>query len=196
MEIPVQLSPGAFINLLSAPEKEHQPLLITNPEMDKVRELIGLSAKVRLPLFNREAQWNGVFRRTGESMDISTGAITVYIEVSDPYKKVIPGVRPPLIPNMYTEVELTGKSKESRKVIPFSAIHDGELYIVDAQNRLVKKRVEVESIIGNMAVIAQGLEEKSMVVTTDLVPAIEGMLLVPKFDEQMMKKIAAMDATK
>ena len=95
VEIPVQLSPGAFSSLLSAPEDKGAVILGGDMGMDEIRELIGLTAKVKLPLFNREVEWDGVFRRTGESMDLATGAVPVYVAVYNPLGQVIPGVRPP-----------------------------------------------------------------------------------------------------
>ena len=196
VEIPVQLSPRAFLSLLSTPNRNVSDFLDHNFDMDKIRGLIGLSAKVRLPAGKQEIEWDGVFRRTGEAMDLSTGAISVYIAVNDPYDKVIPGLRPPLIPNMYTEVELKGRVKTNRIVLPVQAVHDGYVYAVNGDNRLSRKKVEVEFVMGNMAVISQGLEENINIVITDLVPAIEGMLLKPEVDEEMTSKINALDEAK
>ena len=54
--------------------------------------------------------------------------------------------------------------------------------------------VEVEMVMDNMAVISKGLEGQVRVVTTDLVPAIDGQLLKIVKDEEMMKRIVAMKA--
>ncbi len=195
VEIPVQLSPSSFASLLSAPENKKTVLLGADMNMDKIRELIGLTAKVRLPLFNRKVEWDGVFRRTADSIDPATGAIPVYVAVYNPLGQVIPGVRPPLIPNMYTEVELTGKPRKNKIVIPFSAVHEGNIYYVNEEKRLTKTAVEVELVLGNMAVIKTDLPSDTMVVTTDLVPAIDDMLLAPQLDEQMMADISNLDVS-
>ena len=130
VEIPVQLSPTEFTNLLSPEVGKQSPLVATHLNMDNIRKLIGISATVRLPLFNKKAQWQGTFMRTSDSIDLDTGAITVYVTVDRPYEKVIPSERPPLVPNLYTEVELRGSPRDNRFVIPFQAIHNGVVYLV------------------------------------------------------------------
>lgn len=192
IEIPVQLSPTEFSILLSPKIGEQSPLSTTDFDMDAIRKLIGISATVRVPLFNKEAKWEGTFRRTSDAIDLDTGAITVFVAVDQPYEKISPSVRPPLVPNLYTEVELHGSPRDNRFVIPFQAIHNGSVYLVNAENRLKKLEVTVEMVMGDLAVIHNGLPVKSKVVTTDLVPAIEGMLLEPLVNEELTERIADM----
>lgn len=191
VEIPVQLSPNNFINLLSAPEGD-VPVAVEDFSMERFREIVNLTAEVRLPLFSREAVWRAEFRRTSESIDLTTGAITVYVAVQRPYDMVIPGVRPPLVPNMYCEVELQGSPRQNRFVIPLGAMHEGVVYVVDGENRLQRREVEVEMVMKDMAVIRGGLEGVVRVVTTDIIPAIDGQLLTPIVDEAMMQKIESL----
>jgi len=196
VEIPVQLSPTEFSNLLSPKVGELSPLVATKLSMDSIRKLIGISATVRVPLFNKKAEWEGTFMRTSDSIDLDTGAITVYVAVDQPYEKVIPSERPPLVPNLYTEVELSGSPRDNRFVIPFQAIHNGVVHLVDAENRLKKQEVTVEMVMGDMAVIHSGLLANTKVVTTDLVPAIDGMLLEPVVNEELSARINNLDISK
>ncbi len=196
VEIPVQLSPADLSNLLSPKIGEQSPLTFTKLNMDAIRKLIGISATVRVPLFNKKAKWEGSFRRTSDSIDLDTGAITVYVAVDQPYEKVIPSERPPLVPNLYTEVELSGRPRDNRFVIPFQAIHNGVVYLVDAENRLMKQEVAVEMVMGDLAVMHSGLPDNSKVITTDLVPAISGMLLEPVVNEELSAMINNLDIRK
>lgn len=196
VEIPVQLSPTELSNLLSPKVGELSPLTATKLNMDSIRKLIGISATVRLPLFNKKAEWEGTFMRTSDSIDLDTGAITVYVAVDQPYEKVIPSERPPLVPNLYTEVELSGSPRDNRFVIPFQAIHNGVVHLVDSENRLKKQEVTVEMVMGDLAVIQDGLVAGSTVITTDLVPAIDGMLLEPVVNEELSTLINNLDIRK
>lgn len=196
VEIPVQLSPAELSKLLSPKVGELSPLSTTKLNMDAIRKLIGISATVRVPLFSKKAEWKGTFMRTSDAIDLDTGAITVYVAVDQPYKKIIPSERPPLVPNLYTEVELSGSPRDKRYVIPFQAIHNGIIYLVDAENRLTKQPVTVEMVMGNLAVIHSGLPANSQVVTTDLVPAITGMLLEPVVNEELSTMINNLDIRK
>lgn len=187
VEIPVQLSPSEFVHLLAAPF-DAAAIIKGGVTMDKVREMIGLTAKVRLPMFNRDAVWQGVFRRTGESVDLETGALTVFVAVENPYEKIEPGVRPPLVPNLYCEVELQGSPKQSKYVVPIRAIHSGHVYLIDSDGRLATRDVQVEMVMGDFAVVGEGLATGDIVILTDLVPAIEGMLVEPVLESEVMEQ--------
>ncbi|MBU2452244.1 MAG: efflux RND transporter periplasmic adaptor subunit, partial [Proteobacteria bacterium] len=144
------------------------------------RRAIGITARVRLPMdVEFPIEWEGTFSRTSESMDLKTGALTIYITVDKPYENVIPGKRPPLMTNMYVQVELKGRSLSERFVVPRSAVHDTAVYICTSENRLEIRPVKVEFYMGNVAVLSQGLEVGQRLVLADLMPAIEGMLLKP-----------------
>ncbi len=190
VEIPVQLSPSEFVNLLTVSPAD-RTLLAGEFSMDDIRRVIGISATVRLPLFSKEATWDAQFMRTGESIDLETGAMTVYVAIQNPFDKIKPSKRPPLMPNMYCEVDLQGSPRKNRFVIPVHTIHNGHVYLVDKNRRLKKQAVTVEMVMKDMAIIGEGLSSGDEVITTDLVPAIEGMLLTPVINEGLMAKIDA-----
>jgi len=78
---------------------------------------------------------------------------------------------------MYVEVELRGRPVSDRFVIPRSTVHDKKVYISTPENRLEIRSVEVESYMENLAVLSHGLKEGETLVLSDLIPAVEGMLL-------------------
>jgi len=174
-EIPVFLTPKSFMTLM--PGKSGTGMG-TIPDMESLRQAIGITARVRLPLDDEmPIEWDGTFSRISESLDLKTGAITIYISVDNPYENVIPGKRPPLVTNMYVEVELRGRPVSDRFVIPRSTVHDKKVYISTPENRLEIRSVEVESYMENLAVLSHGLKEGETLVLSDLIPAVEGMLL-------------------
>jgi len=177
MEIPVPLTPESFMTLLP---RSYGERIGQAPDMETIRKAIGISARVRLPMDGMlPVEWEGTFSRISESMDLKTGALTIYITVDDPYENAIPGKRPPLLTNMYVEVELKGRSLQERFVIPRSAVHDKTIYVCTPDNRLAIKPVDVEFNMADMAVLSHGLEQGETLVLADLVPAIDGMLLKP-----------------
>ncbi|MCP4671516.1 MAG: hypothetical protein GY857_09440 [Desulfobacula sp.] len=189
-EIPVPITPRKFLSLMPKAEKID---LVPIPDVDILRQAIraiGISANVRLPIAdNNLVAWDGWFSRTGESMDVKTGTLDVYIVVEKPYENIIPRKRPPLVPNMYVEVELTGKKIKDQMVIPRSTIHDGNVYINNMENRLKIQPVEVSFNIMDMAVLSKGLNGGESLVLTDLVPAVEGMRLKPIVDDQAKENL-------
>jgi hypothetical protein len=98
------------------------------------------------------------------------------VGIDNPYEKIIPGKRPPLLKGMYTAVELFAPVRPAL-VIPRKAIHQGRVYIASAEDRLVIRPVEVQLIQGDLAVIRSGIEADERVIITDLIPVIEGMPL-------------------
>jgi len=186
-EISIQLAPKNFLNLMP---REDGPMIPEVPNMEILRQAIGITAKVRLPLDEvNQIEWDGRFSRTSESMDLKTGAITIYITVDNPYENMLPGKRPPLLTNMYVEVELRGKAVPDRFVIPRSSVHEEKIYICSPENRLVIKPVKVEFQVENLAVLSTGLEQGETLVLTDLVPAVEGMLLKPFQDSDIAEQL-------
>ena len=78
---------------------------------------------------------------------------------------------------MYLRVEITGNSFEAIKV-PRSAIHQGNIYLNDSENRLVIEKANVAFVQGDDAILMQAPSLNSLVLN-DLVPAVPGMLLQP-----------------
>ncbi|MBC2705061.1 hypothetical protein [Desulfobacula sp.] len=68
-------------------------------------------------------------------------------------------------------------------------MHEEKIYICSPENRLVIKPVKVEFQVENLAVLSTGLEQGETLVLTDLVPAVEGMLLKPFQDSDIAEQL-------
>jgi multidrug efflux pump subunit AcrA (membrane-fusion protein) len=155
------------------------------PEMFGVPSVfrrLDFGALVRLQTGDLAAEWPARFARVSETIDPRTRTVGAIVEVDQPYAHVIPGQRPPLVNGMYVEVELQGKPWENQFVVPRNALHDGQIYVVNQEQRLEKRPVTLSFVQGNIAVISKGLTAGDKVVVSDLVPAIPGMKLVPTLD--------------
>ena len=83
---------------------------------------------------------------------------------------------------MYTEVQLRAPAS-TFMVVPRAALNGNEAYLVGDDNRL--KRVTLSGITqGDMLLLASGLTVGQKLVTSDLFPAVEGMLLAPHEDTE------------
>lgn len=147
--------------------------------------LVGLDPLVRLDLGNHVAEWQAEFVRFDDTVDPETRTLGVVVAVDRPFDKVKPGYRPPLSKGMFVQVVLRGKSDTPRLIVPRSALRDGAVYVADADDRLRRRPVEILYAQGRISVIAAGLEPGERVVVSDLVPAVEGMLLRPRTDEAL-----------
>ncbi|OQY56790.1 MAG: hypothetical protein DRR08_05985 [Candidatus Parabeggiatoa sp. nov. 2] len=61
--------------------------------------------------------------------------------------------------------------------------------MVNQENRLEKRTVETAFFQTNFVAIKNGLKKGEQVVVSDLIPAIEGMLLKPVVDTRMMEAL-------
>jgi multidrug efflux pump subunit AcrA (membrane-fusion protein) len=93
---------------------------------------------------------------------------------------------------MFVQVVLRGKSHAPRVVIPRSAVRGGAVHVADGENRLRRRPVRKLFDQGAMSVVAEGLEPGDRVLVSDLVPAVEGMLLQVQVDEALSREIAAL----
>lgn len=165
---------------------------ITAETVGSVFQQLGLDAVVRLRSGDLHVEWPARFSRIRETVDPRTRTIGVVVAVDEPYKLARPGERPPLAKNMYVEVELRGAVQPSVLVVPRSALHDGVVYVVDAGNRLVRRPVALGLQQSDFAVVVAGIQAGERIVVSDLVPAVDGMLLEPREDTALREHLVTL----
>ena len=154
-----------------------------------IEQIMGLKPIVRLRSANLDVSWPGRVVRVSDRLDPRTRTLGVIVAVDNPYKMSIDGNRPPLTKNMYVEVELRGIPQKDKIVLPRSALHNGRVYIAGKNNRLEIKPVKIAYSQGNLTVLASGLKAGERVVVSDLIPAINGMLLSTVDDERVEQSL-------
>ncbi|NNN62270.1 efflux RND transporter periplasmic adaptor subunit [Vibrio sp. A11] len=167
---PVELKPGT----LDLSER------IDLDSIDAELELVGAPG----------VSWKGRVVRVANGLDPATRAVRVVIRVEEPWRDARPPDHPPLQRDMYTRVRLSAPSPEPQLLVPASALHQGELYLADEQDRLVRRPVSVAFKQGDLAVIESGLTPGERVVLDDLQPAIEGMALSVRRNEAAEARLA------
>ncbi len=135
--------------------------------------------------------WEGRVVRVASGLDPATRAVRVVVRVDHPWRDARPPDHPPLQRDMYTRVRLSAGAPEAAMVVPASALHRGELYLADGEDRLVRRPVSVAFEQGGLAVIEAGLAPGERVILDDLQPAIEGMALAVRRDEAAEARLAA-----
>jgi len=185
------------------PIRQLRPLVATLPDsmsdrgvsglfdFKKVLHQLGLQARVRLVGEDFPgAVWEGRVVRFSESVDPVRRTASVVVVVDNPYEKLIPGVRPPLLKGMYVAIELMAPARPMQ-VVPRSAIHQGQVYVVGSGNKLDVRSVQVSHMQGELAMIANGLAEGEPVIVTDLIPVIKGMPLQPILSTSVQQALAS-----
>ena len=77
---------------------------------------------------------------------------------------------------------IEGRPLAGAIVVPAGSVRDGAVWLVDADDRLRRRAVRTALSQPGFTVVASGLAEGDRLVLSDLVPAIEGMLLAPVED--------------
>ena len=158
---------------------------------EEFAELIALDPVVRLDLGNHVAEWKAEFVRFSDTVDPETRTMGVVVAVDNPFDKVIPGYKPPLSKGMFVNVVMRGKQSMQRVLVPRSAVRANTVYVADDDNRLRRRPVRILFSQGDISVVADGLDPGERVVVSDLVPAVDGMLLQVQLDEELNRSLIA-----
>jgi RND family efflux transporter MFP subunit len=131
----------------------------------------GSSALVRARVAGRAATWPGKVVRTEGTLDERTRMINVIVRVEKPYAK-----KPPLAVGLFVTVDIEGRTLPDAALIPRSALREGNVvWVVDNDNRLRFREVEVGRVQGDEALVKAGLESGERVVITSLKVVSDGM---------------------
>ena len=131
----------------------------------------GSRATVRARVAGQERTWSGEVVRTEGKLDERTRMINVVVRVEKPYSK-----RPPLAVGLFVTTDIEGRTLPNAAVIPRSALHEDDIvWVVDNDNRLHLREVDVARVQGDEAIIQAGLEDGERVVITPLKAVTDGM---------------------
>ncbi len=187
-EVIAQTPIGKMLTLLP-PEIE----IPTEPGavMPRLRGVTDIEAVVRLRTGDVEVEWPARFLRMSDMVDPRTRTIGVIVAVDQPYRQVESGRRPPLVKNMYVEVELRGPPRPKAVVIPRAALDGKRVYVAGPDDRLTRREVEVQFAQTNFVVVRSGLAPLERVVISDLPFAVEGMRVRPVVDRDATESLVA-----
>jgi len=185
VEIVVRFPLGQLRPLIGGAQQPDEDV----PAVWRIPAALKLDALVRLQTATHKVEWDARVDRVSGVIDLQTQTIGVVVVVDNPHERARPGQRPALFRNTFVEVELRKKPEGKAVVIPASALRGGKVYVMDKEKCLEIRQVKIGFLQGGVAVIADGLEEGEIVVVSDLVPAVTGMLLDPVEDEKVMERL-------
>ena len=188
-QLPMQSMRKLVSHLEGMPSSEEQIIRSGGHINDNLQ----LSARVRLVSNMPHAVWDARVLRISDSIDATRQTLGIVVGVDNPYEKIIPGKRPPLIKGMYTSVDLYAPVRPAM-VIPRKAVHQGRVYIANEENKLIIRSVDIQLSQADMVVIRSGIKVGERVIITDLIPVIEGMPLeviaANEFEQDLKLKAA------
>ncbi len=151
----------------------------------KLRNNQQLTDAIKIKLFSDYASkkyiWNAQFSHTEGEVDVRNRLVYVVAEVFSPYEKntQFPD-RPPLTPGMFVKAELKGVQKNVIK-LPRSVLRYGSrVWVIDENNTLQIKPVEILNKDKNNIYIKSGLNKGEKIITSAINFPLQGMRLSPK----------------
>jgi hypothetical protein len=135
-----------------------------------------------------EVTWEGEIVRAEGAYDERTHQLFVVAQVDDPYARRAGG-NPPLKVGQFVRATIFGEVLSGVFVAPRSALRDDrEVLIVDPDNRIHRRQVEVIWRDETSVVIREGLQAGEVLCTTPLIFAADGARVVPAIDGQAPAK--------
>lgn len=194
-EVEVQLPMSALRELMRSDLSPEFALPMDPTQLGTVLRDRHLTAEVRLRIGDERVTWAGTVDRLSDAIDQQTGTIGVIVQVQSAYGQSGNGTRPPLTKGMFVDVALSARPV-SGVVLPRSALHNGQIHIVDDNNRLQFITVAPQLIQGEIALFTDQLAEGTRVVLNAPGPVVEGLLLDPHPDVTLMPQLLAQDAAR
>jgi RND family efflux transporter MFP subunit len=131
----------------------------------------GSSATVLASIAGQCLSWEGEVVRAEGKLDESTRMINVVVKVRNPYAK-----KPPLAVGLFVTVKIEGRTLPQASVVPRAALHHGNVvWIVDNDNLLHFRNVDVARVHGDAVLVKAGLQDGQMVVVSPLKGVTDGM---------------------
>ncbi|MDP0561065.1 MAG: hypothetical protein QS721_01500 [Candidatus Endonucleobacter sp. (ex Gigantidas childressi)] len=136
--------------------------------------------------------WQAKVERFSDNLDAKSRTVGIVVSISDSYKSVEPGVKPPLLEGMYMKVILYGKAK-NMLVLPRFSLHRKQVYTINQDNQLQRKTLSNLQYHGELVLIEPSINQvinaHDKIITSDVFPAVNGMNVIPVIDENTNSKM-------
>jgi len=144
------------------------------------------AVELRARFAGRVHSWAGHIVRTEAAIDPRTRMVHVVARVPRPYEQSRSDVRPPLAAGLFVEAEILGRRVSDVVRVPRSALAGGEsLWIVDPDDRLRRRSVEVVRVERATVLVASGLVAGDRVALLEPRLARDGLVVRP-LDEKAL----------
>jgi RND family efflux transporter MFP subunit len=153
------LAPREDPSAMAAPDVPHAPRVVLSAEYG-----------------GQVITWEARLVRTEGALDPRTRMLTVVARVDDPYGRTAEEVRPVLPVGLFVNAVIEGREVADVFEVPRSALRRGSrVLVVDDENRLHFRPVEILRTDGERSWIRSGLEVGERVVTSPIEIVTDGM---------------------
>jgi RND family efflux transporter MFP subunit len=150
----------------------------------------GLPVILRARFAGETRTWEGRIVRTEGEIDARSRMIHVVARVEDPYgtnlsEEAQDHTEFPLAVGLFVQADITGNLAEQVLVVPRSSIRDGgQILIVDDEDRLHLREVEILRIDQEDAILRAPIHAGERIGTSSLEWIVEGMQVLPIADKE------------
>ncbi len=113
-----------------------------------------------------------VIDRSAGLIDRTSGGVHVFVRAET---ALPPGLRP----GAFVDLEITGRSYAGVSLLPPSALYDGHVYVVGADDRLRLTRIELVADVAEGLVVRTDLAPGTRILKTRFAQAADGLLVKP-----------------
>jgi RND family efflux transporter MFP subunit len=191
-----QVDVGQFVNRGSAiatvyatdyaeirlPVADHQLAFLDLPDMHSPNAGEGPAVRLRARFAGREREWTGRVVRTEGEIDPRSRMVHVVARVENPYQADAEGggSKAPLAVGLFVQAEIDGPSIDDVIIVPRYAMRDdSHVLVVDAEDRLRTRAVEVLRIDRDDVLIRGALDAGERICISPIQIVIEGMRVKP-----------------
>lgn len=133
----------------------------------------GTLAEVRADFAGAIHTWQGRVVRTTGQVDKMSRMVSVVVEVAEPFKML--DNRPPLLPGVFAEILVQGKTLRHAVAVPRDAVREGNNVWLVNEGRLHIQPLDIVRADKDFAYVVSGLQDGANVVVSSLDAAVGGM---------------------
>jgi multidrug efflux pump subunit AcrA (membrane-fusion protein) len=119
--------------------------------------------------------------RTAGQVDKASRMISVVVEVPEPFK--VFDSRPPLLPGVFAEVLIQGRTLRNGVAVPRDAIHEGNQIWLVNDDHLHIQLLEIVRADRDFAYVVSGIVDEACIVVSSLDAVVDGMEVRTQADE-------------
>jgi len=145
-------------------QSSNQPIDIENLE---------LTATIELQVGNQYYQWPAKVTRIADNIDPNQATLGFYLEVE---QTQMDNNKPLLTKGMFVSARIQGLASQ-QFIIPEKALHGDTIYLLDKDNKLDIRQVQIAFRNSQGVAISGELDTQQQLILNDIIPAIAGMSL-------------------
>lgn len=184
IRLPVPDRDLAYLDIPLIPQAQHNDAKGDTGNQSSFSSSVVLSSEFA----GREHRWEATLVRTEAELDPRSRMVRLVARVSDPYGlegDAESGRTSPLAVGLFVRAEIEGRSVDRAFILPRDALRSNDrVYIVDAENRIRFRDVEVLRIERENVVLGAGLAKGDRVCISALEAVIDGMRVRVLDDEK------------